>query len=156
MDFRAKFELSLVLQTGEFDYWGPGPIPLATSRLWCKDINLGFVFCSPTTVSVHLGQFSSRSVSPFRSASTSASVHFGQCSSRSVSPFRSASTSVSVHLGQCSPRSVFISVSVRLDQSVSISVSVRLDQCSSRSVSVHLGQCPSRSVFTSVSQYPLQ
>ena len=127
VDFRAKFELSLVLQTGEFDHWGPGPIPLATSRLWGKDINLGFVFCSPTTVSVHLGQCSSRSMSPFRSASTSASVHFGQCSSRSVSPFRPASASVSVHLGQCSPRSVSISVSVRLDQSVSISVSVRLD-----------------------------
>ena len=94
-----------------------------------KTLILGFVFCSPTTVSVHLGQCSSRSVSPFRSASTSVSIHFGQCSSRSASPFRSASTSVSVHFGQCSSRSVFISVSVRLDQSVSISVTVRLDQC---------------------------
>ena len=101
-----------------------------------KTLIMGFVFCSPTTVSVHLGQCSSRSMSPFRSASTSVSVHLGQCSPRSVS----------VRLGQCSPRSVSVSVSQCPSRSVFTSISVHLGQCLSRSVSVRLGQCSPRSV----------
>lgn len=125
VDFRAKFELFLVLQTGEFDHWGPGPIPLATSRLYCKDINHGFCLLQS-----HHGQCPPRSVFISVNESISVSVHFCQC------PPRSMFTSVS----QCPSRSVFTSISVHLGQCLSRSVSVRLGQCSPRSVSVHFSR----------------